>query len=94
MREISEKVRTVIMASMLLDEIYEVVIQNIKEAETTYQEMKEKVSIVTNGIAREDFKVMEVGAMAAENEYEVGAAWATPGATGVERLRAHSGDVS
>ena len=65
---ISEQAKTAIMASMLPEEIYEVVIQNVEKGEkTVYSEMREKVfSMVTSRIARNEFKVMEVG-LAAKN---------------------------
>jgi len=72
---LSERGRTAILASMLPDEIYEVVIQNVEKGETSYQEMKDKViSMVTSRIAREEFKSMEVGlAIKKETEYDIDA---------------------
>ena len=72
---ISERGKTAILASMLPDEIYEVVIQNTEKGDSTYQEMKDKViTMVTSRIAREEFKNMEVGlAIKKETEYDIDA---------------------
>ena len=61
-KDISDRGRTAILASMLPDEIYEVVIQNVEKGEYTYQATKEKViSMVTSRIARDEYKTMEIG---------------------------------
>ena len=60
--KISDRGRTAILASMLPEDIYEVVIQNAEKGAATYQETKDKVvAMAASRIARNEFKVMEVG---------------------------------